>query len=78
MSITYGLGEYTLKKGDVAIIPIGVLHSNSGVSPVSRHLTLLLPQPPAGGGLLDVEFIRNPAQAAPAGNAAAPSGSNNR
>lgn len=63
MSLTYGLGQYTVKKGDIAIIPIGVLHANAGISPVSRHLTLLLPQPPADSGSLDIEFIRNPAQA---------------
>jgi mannose-6-phosphate isomerase-like protein (cupin superfamily) len=63
MGLTYGLGQYTLKKGDIAIIPIGVLHANAGISPVSRHLTLLLPQPPADSGQLDIEFIRNPAQA---------------
>lgn len=60
MSLTYGLDTLTVRKGDIAIIPPGVVHANSSTSAVERHITLLLPQPLPGSGPLDVEYERKP------------------
>jgi len=62
MSLTYGLESLTVKKGDIAIVPPGVVHANASTTAVERHITLLLPQPPPGSGPADIEFDRkNPA-----------------
>jgi mannose-6-phosphate isomerase-like protein (cupin superfamily) len=58
MGLTYGLEGLTVKRGDIAIIPPGVVHANAVTTAVERHITLLLPQPPAGSGRLDIEFER--------------------
>jgi len=58
MGLTYGLEGLTVKRGDIAIIPPGVVHANAVTTAVERHITLLLPQPPAGSGPLDIEFER--------------------
>lgn len=58
MSLTYGLESLTVKKGDIAIIPPGVVHANASTTPIERHITLLLPQPPPGSGRIDIEFER--------------------
>jgi mannose-6-phosphate isomerase-like protein (cupin superfamily) len=58
MSLTYGLESLTVKKGDIAIIPPGVVHANASITPIERHITLLLPQPPPGSGRIDIEFER--------------------
>jgi len=58
MSLTYGLENLTVKKGDLAIIPPGVLHANASTTAVGRHITLLLPQPPPGSGPADIDFER--------------------
>lgn len=70
MSITYGLENLTLRKGDIAIIQPGVLHANASTSPVERHITLLLPEPPPGGQPFDIEF--QPVKRPPAGGATNP------
>jgi mannose-6-phosphate isomerase-like protein (cupin superfamily) len=65
MSLTYGLESLTVRKGDIAIIPPGLVHANASTTAVERHITLLLPQPPPGSGPIDIEFDRkNPAGAA--------------
>lgn len=66
MSLTYGLTSLTVKKGDIAIIPPGVVHANASTTAVERHITLLLPQPPPGSGPADIEFEKK----APAGGGA--------
>jgi len=63
MSLTYGLASFTVKKGDIAIVPPGVVHANASTTAVERHITLLLPQPQPGSGPLDIEFEKK----APAG-----------
>lgn len=56
MDVMYGLKHYTVKKGDIIIIQPGVVHDNAAISSVERHITLLLPEPPAGSGAFDIEF----------------------
>lgn len=56
MSLTYGLESLTVRKGDIAIIPPGVVHANASTTAVERHITLLLPQPPPGSGPADIQF----------------------
>ena len=58
MSLNYGLENLVVKKGDLAIIPPGVVHANASTTAVERHLTLLLPQPPPGSGPADIEYER--------------------
>jgi mannose-6-phosphate isomerase-like protein (cupin superfamily) len=58
MSLTFGLENLTVKKGDIAIIPPGLLHANASTTAVERHITLLLPQPPPGSGPADIDFER--------------------
>jgi mannose-6-phosphate isomerase-like protein (cupin superfamily) len=59
MSLNYGLEENLIvKKGDLAIVQPGVVHSNAGITPVSRHLTMLLPAPAPNSGPADIVFER--------------------
>jgi mannose-6-phosphate isomerase-like protein (cupin superfamily) len=58
MTLTYGLETLTVKKGDLAIIPPGLLHANASSTAVERHITLLLPQLPPGSGPADIDFER--------------------
>jgi mannose-6-phosphate isomerase-like protein (cupin superfamily) len=69
MSLTYGLENLTLRKGDIAIIPPGLIHANASSTAVSRHITLLLPAPLPNSGPADIEFERKaPAPAGGNGN----------
>jgi mannose-6-phosphate isomerase-like protein (cupin superfamily) len=58
MSLSYGLDDLVVKKGDIAIVQPGVVHANASTTAVERHLTLLLPQPPPNSGPADVEYDR--------------------
>ena len=57
MTVHYGLETLTAKKGDIVIIQPGALHDNAATTPLHRHLTFLLPEPPPGPEF-DVEFER--------------------
>jgi quercetin dioxygenase-like cupin family protein len=57
MDVTYGLETLTVKTGDIVIIPPGIVHSNVATTATERHITLLLPEPPAGTPF-DIEFDR--------------------
>ncbi len=56
-TITYGLTNPVAKKGDIVILPPGVIHTNSNKSSaIERHITLLLPEPDTQP--FDIEFER--------------------
>lgn len=64
-TVMYGLDNFKAKKGDIVIIPAGVVHTNNNQSSqIERHITLLLPEPAQEP--FDIEFQMKGA-AGPAG-----------
>jgi mannose-6-phosphate isomerase-like protein (cupin superfamily) len=65
MTLQYGISSYRIKPNSLVIIPTGVVHVNKNEGPdFERHITLLLPEPPAEPFDLPVEF--KPAPVRPA------------
>ncbi|PYR28261.1 MAG: hypothetical protein DMF92_14565, partial [Acidobacteria bacterium] len=56
-TISYGLATYPLPKYSIAVIPAGVVHTNSNkTSAMERHITLLMPEPKDRSEPFDIEF----------------------
>src|SRR3989441_7447699 len=56
-TISYGLAMYPLPKYSIAVIPAGVVHTNSNkTSAMERHITLLMPEPKDRSEPFDIEF----------------------
>jgi mannose-6-phosphate isomerase-like protein (cupin superfamily) len=56
-TISYGVVTYPLPKYSIAIIPPGVVHTNSNkTAAVERHVTLLMPEPKDRSEPFDIEF----------------------
>jgi mannose-6-phosphate isomerase-like protein (cupin superfamily) len=54
-TVMYGLDYPIAKKGDIVILPTGVIHTNTNKSSaIERHITLLLPEPASQP--FDIEF----------------------
>ena len=53
----HGLATFPLPKYSIAVIPAGVVHTNSNkTSAMERHITLLMPEPKDRSEPFDIEF----------------------
>jgi len=58
-TVEYGLDTYPLAKYSIAIIPPGVVHTNSNkTSSAERHIVFLMPEPENRNEPFDIEFER--------------------
>ena len=56
-TISFGVATYPLPKYSIAVIPAGVVHTNSNkTSAMERHITLLMPEPKDRSEPFDIEF----------------------